>query len=130
MKLILAFAAATAVLSANLERKEASQFLTRNKRWANKYWECAECPWEQAKEYYRSIKEDYPDNDYEALKTCVHHYTYKYEEFDEDMEEYDHYETRIKPEVPDWDCKMGAIEIELDSYVKEGDGPDMSMVKF
>merc|ERR1712227_329366 len=126
MKLILAIAAATAVAAANLEKEKANQFLKRNKRFidleSGNFWECDECPWEQAKEHYQNkAYEEFTMFSYGKLKACVWKYKIDYEEFDEKMEAYHvEDETTIEPRAPTWDCKMGDKEINLADFAKDG----------
>merc|ERR1712088_1298235 len=68
MKLIFALAAATAVSAATLEKDEAHQFLHRQRRVANMFWEYKESPWEQALEYLRDHRKEFPERHYDDFK--------------------------------------------------------------
>ena len=127
MKLLLAFAAVTAVAAANLDKEQANQFLKRNKRFINldgkNFWECDECPWEQAREHYqnKAYEEWSLGFSYAKLKACVWEYKNEYEEFDEEMETYHvENESSEEPLAPNWDCKMGDKKIDLKDFAKEG----------
>ena len=117
MKLTALLSLAPMAFSFRLNRQEANNVLSRNRRWSpftNQPWEYKEPPFEQAAEFYLEEQASaYGEPDKEQFEKCTSIYASRYEKYDEQMEK-----KVVNAQRPEYDCHIGGEKVDLVTFDK------------